>query len=96
MDKARIEIKQIFEADYAKAKKPEAKLELAGTLFDQAETSDSQVARYALLDEARELAMTSDGVHAATRAKTVPEQPSGTSRTKAYNESKRSFNACRS
>lgn len=67
LNAAHEEIKQIFEADFAKAKKPEAKLELADKLFEQAAKSDSQVARYALLDEARELAMTSGGVDIVNR-----------------------------
>ncbi len=62
LDKARTEIKQIFEAELAKAKKPEAKLELAERLLKEGGKSESAVARYVLLDEARQLAMLSAGV----------------------------------
>lgn len=62
LGRSRSEIKQIFKSDYAKAIKPEAKLDLAQKLLETAEKSDAADARYALLTEARELAMSAGGV----------------------------------
>ncbi len=70
LEKARSEIRQIFEADFNKAKKPEARTELARRLSAEAGKSDSLVARYALLDEARLLAMSSGDVETVDRALT--------------------------
>ena len=67
LDRSRKEIKQIFKADYAKAIKPESKLELARKLLETAETSESADARYPLLVEARELAMSAGGVDVVER-----------------------------
>ncbi|MBI5758903.1 MAG: WD40 repeat domain-containing protein [Planctomycetales bacterium] len=56
---AQQQVRDIFKDDFALAKKPEQKGALATKLFKQADTTrDDPAGRYALLMEARELAMT--------------------------------------
>lgn len=65
---AREEIRRIFESDFAKAKKPEAKGELARAMLGHSEKADLKRDRFAFLEEARELAMAGGEVEAATQA----------------------------
>ena len=55
-DQARKAIKEQFKVELTKAKKPEARAELAKTFIETAETADDPATRYALLTEALNLA----------------------------------------
>lgn len=62
-------IKDLFKAEYAAARKPEQKVELAGKLYDQAtKTGDDPAAAYVLLEEARDLATAGGDLKIALQA----------------------------